>query len=485
MSISTFNGLNIALSGLLAQQRALDVTTHNIANASTDGYTREEANLEAADPISNVSIWGMTFPGQMGQGVTVDSYQRIRDVFNDVQLRSAFSDQASQDIRYRELHGISLSMPEPSDQGLQALMQKFFNAWHDVSNDPESLAARQALAQSGQSLATAINDAANALTAQRTNDDSELNADVASINSITSQIDQLNIQIGQLTLAGATTDLTTGKVVKPGQVPNDLMDKRDQLLDQLSKMANITSVTYDDQNRATVVVAGQTLVTAGAGSATLTRGQVDTAFGNGNLTGGNLYGLEDAYTNMLDENVPTSYAAQLNVLAQSLHDAINTQHALGDDLNGNQGGLFFDFTSATAPPGAATRLTMAAGIMADPSTIAAATNGQGPGSAGNANAIIALQDAVTTGGTTFKDYYNGLQATLGTATQTASRNSDAQGIIVNGLTDRRASSSGVSLDEEMSKMIQYQHAYSAAARVLTTMDDNLNKLINGTGRVGL
>jgi flagellar hook-associated protein 1 FlgK len=485
MSISTFNGLNIALRGLLAQQRALDVTTHNIANANTEGYSRQEAVLEAADPISNVSVWGMVFPGQIGQGVTVDSYRRIRDVFNDAQLRDSLSKQASEDVRYRELHGISLTMPEPSDQGLQALMQKFFDAWHDVSNAPENLAARQALAQSGQSLTTAFNEASASLTSMRTNDNAEIDAHVAEINTITTQIAQLNVQIGQLTLAGAETDLTTGKVKTPGQVPNDLLDTRDKLLDDLSKLANITSVTYDDQNRATVVVAGTTLVAPGAGATTLTHAAVDTAFGSGNLTAGKLYGLEDAWTNMLDESVPTSYAAQLNVLAQSLHDAVNTQHALGSDLGGAAGGLFFDFTSATAPPGAAARLTMAAGIMADPTKIAAAASGEGPGSAGNANAMIALQEAVTTGATTFKDYYNGLQSSLGTATQGASRNMGAQDIVVNGLSDRRASSSGVSLDEEMSNMIKFQHAYSAAARVLSAMDDNLNRLINSTGRVGL
>ena len=118
-------------------------------------------------------------------------------------------------------------------------------------------------------------------------------------------------------------------------------------------------------------------------------------------------------------------------------------------------------------------------------TIAAAKAGEGPGSAGNANAMIALQDAVTTGSTTFKDYYNGLQSGLGTQAQSAQRGIDSQDIIVNGLTDRRQQSSGVSLDEEMSNMIMYQHAYAAASRVLSAMDDNLAKLINSTGRVGL
>jgi flagellar hook-associated protein 1 FlgK len=173
------------------------------------------------------------------------------------------------------------------------------------------------------------------------------------------------------------------------------------------------------------------------------------------------------------------------VLAQALHDAVNGQHALGADLSGTAGGLFFDFTAASGPPGAAGRITMSSAILADPTKIAAGALGQGPGSATNANAMVALQNAITTGGTTFLDYYNGLQSGLGTATQSTARSLDAQQIVVGGLSDRRVAASGVSLDEEMTNMIKFQHAYAAASRVLSAMDENLDRLINGTGRVGL
>ena len=163
MSISTFNGLNIALRGLLTQQRALDVTSHNIANANTEGYTRQEAVLNSEEPLANVGIWGMIFPGQMGQGVTVDSYRRIRDVFNDTELRAQLARQAGADVRYRELSGIETAIPEPGENGIQALMTKFFANWQDVANNPENLAARQALAQQAQSLASAFNGAWTAL----------------------------------------------------------------------------------------------------------------------------------------------------------------------------------------------------------------------------------------------------------------------------------------------------------------------------------
>ncbi len=485
MGVSTFNGINIALRGLLAQQRALDVTTHNIANASTEGYTRQEALLQAADPISNVSLWGMVFPGQLGQGVTVDSYRRIRDVFNDVQLRGAASEQASLDVRYRELHAISLAMPEPSDYGLRSQLQRFFESWHEVANAPESLAARHALAQSGQSLATTFNHTARVLADMRVNDDAEITAGIGEMNAILAGVAELNTQIGQLVLAGAELDPATLQIVRPGQAPNDLLDRRDLLLDKLAEIADITSVTYDDQNRATVVVAGLTVVTPAAGATPVTRAQLDAQFASATLTGGQLHGLLEAHGNMLNEANPASYISQLNLLAQSLHDAVNAQHALGIDLSGTAGGVFFDMSAPAGPPGAATRLRMSAALLATPNLIAAGGAGQGPGSATNANAMIALQDALTTGGATFRNYYNGLQSGLGATTQSTQRSLEAQGIIVGGLADRRSSTSDVSLDEEMTSMIRFQHAYAAASRILSAMDENLDRLINGTGRVGL
>jgi flagellar hook-associated protein 1 FlgK len=478
VTISTFNGLNVALSGLRAQQSALDVTSHNIANANTEGYSRQVADLTEADPLSNVSVWGMIFPGQLGQGVSVAAYRRIRDVFTDTQLRQAYGQQAGESVRYRELSGVELTLPEPSSSGLGQAMTDFFSAWQAVSNAPESLAARQALAQTGASLASAFNGAATSFTSMRANDDAEIDANVSNINAITTQIDKLNQQIGDAVLAGAQLDPTTKAILTPGQAPNDLLDQRDKLLDDLSKVADVTNVSYDDEQRATVVVAGKTLVTSTPGTTALTRADVDTAFTSGALTRGTLFGLEDAWSNMLNEANPTSYAAQLDTLAQSLHDAVNTQHALGNDLSGTAGGLFFDFTSPTGPPGAAARLTMSSAIMADPTKIAAATAGEGPGSAGNATAIINLQQAATTAGSTFQDYYNGLQSALGTAAQDSKRRSDANDIVVNGLTDRRQQSSGVSLDEEMSNMIRYQQAYAAAARIMSTMNQNLDTLMN-------
>ncbi|MEA2468073.1 MAG: flagellar hook-associated protein 1, partial [Thermoleophilaceae bacterium] len=238
MTISTFNGLNVALRGLLTQQRALDVTSHNIANANTEGYTRQEAVLHAEEPLANIGLWGMTLPGQLGQGVSVDSYRRIRDVFTDSELRGQLARQAGAEVRYRELSGIESAIPEPGDNGIQALMTKFFSNWQDVANNPENLAARQALAQQAESLAAAFRNAHQSLANQRAADNQEIGATstgaIGELNQITGEIAALNDQIGKLVLAGATIDPVTQAVIKPGQAPNDLLDRRDLLLDRLS-----------------------------------------------------------------------------------------------------------------------------------------------------------------------------------------------------------------------------------------------------------
>ncbi len=372
MSISTFNGLNIAARAIDAQQRALDVTSHNIANANTEGYTRQRADLAAETPLANLGLWGMILPGQLGQGVTVDGYRRIRDVFNDAQLRSEHGRREDLDVRYRDLQGIERAMPEPGADGLQALMTKFWNSWQDVANNPENVAARQALAQQAATLTGAFNEAWNQMDALRQNDDKELDSTVDEVNKLTGEIATLNAQIGDLVLAGSTVDPATGLVVQPGQMPNDLLDRRDVLLDKLAKLGDLTSVATDDRMRVSVSFGGIAVVSATAGATALTRANLDTAFTGGGLTRGRAHGLEVGYNALLDEADPTSYPARLNALAQALHDQVNTAHAAGFDLSGAAGGQFFTMTPAAGLPGAAGRIGVSAAILTDPRAIAAA-----------------------------------------------------------------------------------------------------------------
>ncbi len=492
MSLSTFSGLNVALRGLLAQQRALDVTTHNIANANTEGYSRQTAVMVAAEPLANVSLWGMLVPGQLGQGVSVEAYQRIRDVFTDTQLRGQLSEQARQEVAYRELSGVELAFPEPGPDGLQAIMNDYWSTWQNVASNPENLGARQALAQQGEALAAAFRDTARTLSDMRASVDVEIgrtpvaggpsSGAIGEVNSIATRIADLNNQIHRLTSSG--------------QTPNDLLDHRDRLLDDLSAFGNIT-VTYASVNphRAHVTIGGLTLVDATAAGDTtavsppLGRADFDAAFTAAppTVTSGRLHALLESFHGRLDPTVAGSFPAQLDTLAYSLQSAVNAQHALGIELDGTNdaaGADFFGPTPASAL-GAAAGLRVNATLIAQPTLIRArGATENGPGSNGNALAVINLQTQITTGGSTFKEYYTGLVTGLGVNAQEARRGLDATEIVVASLKGRRDQASGVSLDEEMANMIRFQHAFAAASRVLSAMDENLDRLINSTGRVG-
>src|SRR5919197_4444723 len=157
MSISTFVGIQTSLRGLLAQQRALDVTSHNIANASTVGYTRQEVSLAATQPL-NVTARGMANGGMLGTGVDVQSYRRVRDQFLDLQYRGQNMQLGEQSARSSALQDVELAFAEPGDNGIANALQEFWSSWSDVTNAADSGAARQGVLDKGRTLAQQVND---------------------------------------------------------------------------------------------------------------------------------------------------------------------------------------------------------------------------------------------------------------------------------------------------------------------------------------
>ena len=171
MAISTFLGLETALRGILAQQRAIDVTGHNIANASTPGYSRQTANLVTTQPMAD------TPAGLLGTGVDVQSYQRVRDSYIDVQLRAQTMLKGYAEAQQNGLSQVELSLNEPSDTGLSSLLGKYWAAWQNVANAPEDVATRQALAQSAASLANGFNSLSSQTHDRADPDDAGADAD--------------------------------------------------------------------------------------------------------------------------------------------------------------------------------------------------------------------------------------------------------------------------------------------------------------------
>src|SRR3954453_20959769 len=210
---STFLGLETALRGLTADQRSIDTTGHNIANAQTPGYSRQVAELQATQALP------MYPKGELGTGVDVVQYQRIRDTFIDLQLRAQTMRQGSYQAQQSGMNQIEASLAEPSDNGLSALLAKYWSSWQNVANAPTDLATRQALVQSAASLASGFNTLSTQLSAIQAQTTQNESLTITQVNSIGSQIPALNQSIQAAELAGAQ--------------PNDLLDQRDLLVDQL------------------------------------------------------------------------------------------------------------------------------------------------------------------------------------------------------------------------------------------------------------
>ena len=474
MSISPFFGLDMALRALQAQQTGIDVTSHNVANANTDGYSRQNVTIVATEPFAPAGMNRPATAGQIGTGAVASDIQRARDLFLDTQWRTEAGGFANASNRSDALEQVEVILDEPQGVGLSALFNDYYRVWNELSNDPSatSLPVRTTVVQQSLSLTTAINRISSQLSNVRTGQNSEIITDVAEVNDLTSQIQALNGTIVQIELTG--------------QAANDLRDRRDSIMDRLSELVQVSS-TENADGSINVLMGAQVLVNGSTSKTDLftvpnagNSGFVDVTFGSGGpaATLGNA-GIAGRLT-ARDTLVP-KYQASLNTLASNLIAATNALHTAGFDVNGNAGQPFFTGTDAAT-------IGVNAAIQADPSLIAASDTAGASGNNEVALSITRLRTSMSpplaVGTPTSETAYNSLVAGLGTDNRTARNEVDTQEALVDLLARRRQSLSGVSLDEEATNLLRYQRAYEAAARVLSTYDEILDKLINGTGTVG-
>ena len=435
MPVSTFAGLQTSLRGLIAQQEALDTTSHNIANASTKGYSRQEVLLSASRALSIVT--GSTEAGtqnaQLGTGVDVDGITRARDRFLDLQYRAQAMRLGGLATRVRGLETIEGALAEPGETGISQELQTFWSNWEGLSNNPEDTASRQAVIEAGKALATSLAE----LDGQLTGAAEVAEAEFAAGAGEGGEVEQMAKEIALLN--GAIRSATTS-----GSEPNDLLDRRDLLLDELSEMGQV-SVTDSDGDGAIDVAFGDAALPLVDGTGTINWPQTLTA------PGGKLGGLLDLQSRI------QSYRTDLDAVASSLITSVNAAY----------GATVFNGSSASTISVAVTTGTIVAG-----SSGLAGDNGL-------ATAVAALRNgAIDTG-------YAALVRRIGAESADATRAQSTQDTVVTTLAERRANVSGVSMDEEMTNMVRFQRGYQAAARVMSTLDDMLETLINRTGRVGL
>src|SRR5438105_5038623 len=228
MPIGTFMGLQTALRGILAQQQALDTTGHNIANANTVGFTRQEALLAPTPAYSEPSTTRGAQAGQIGTGVEVTAYRRIRDEFIDTQLHAQTMREGYYGALSDGLTQVEQALNEPSDTGLSSLLQSFWSSWQDVANSPENPSTRQALVQNAASLTDGLQQLSGQLSTIQSQTATNASSTLDEINADAATVAQLNDEIKR------------AKVV--GDTPNDLLDQRDVLVDKLAQLVNVTRV---------------------------------------------------------------------------------------------------------------------------------------------------------------------------------------------------------------------------------------------------
>lgn len=464
---STFGGLEIARRSLASQQLALNVTGHNIANANTPGYTRQVAVLKATAPYTVPGHYHPGGVGQVGTGVEVGVIRRLGDRFIQAEMNKEARNTGYWTSRQHILRQIEVALMEPSDTGIQNALQQYWAALQELHKSPASHAVRSVVAERAGVLAETIRFAYSQLLPIQRELDASMQSMVQRINVLAEQIATLNWEISQ--------------AIVVGYQPNDLLDQRDLLVQELSRLTGATAAQRN-QGMIAVVVGGITLVDGThtrAIAAEPEPGHVHrTRFVWSDLgtevtfDGGEMKGHLEGRDVLIPE-----YIEQLNKLASTIITETNKVHRQGIGLNQSTGLDFFTGTDASD-------IGVNELILADPSYIAASKTGE-PGDGDNALAMARLSQMPLVDGTaTLDNYFASIVSRLGVISQKALHMVEHQADVENHLAALRESVAGVSLDEEMTNMIMFQHAYAAAARVVTAMDEALETLILRTGLVG-
>ena len=456
MPIPSYSGLQTALSGLEAAQAAINTTGQNIANANTPGYSRERVVQTEQTPLTIPALSSITGQGsQVGLGVDITTITRVRDQFLDSQYRAQNTNTSGNNTTSTLLGQVQAALDEPSSSGLSTALNHFWSAWSGLKNDPTNQGAQQAVLGAGATVAQGLNTLSGELATLESQVTGQYNTliDPSSgpVASDANQIAALNVQISNAQTSGLDA--------------NSLLDQRDQLIDDLSQYSNVY-VTQQPGGMVNVSFGNAALAAAGGttdatplvngGSANLPANLTDTNLSGSGGTLGSLLKLYDATTGT---GKIASYLTQLdgvaNQLVSSVNGAISTADAAG----------------ATAPPFFATTGTTAATIAVNPSLTSSST----PYTAAEAGAVANLS------GKAADQAYNAFVTKIGGDVQTAQSTQQSSQSLLSAIGNQRQSISGVSLDEEMTNLIQYQQAYQASARVMNAIDETLNTLVNQVG----
>ncbi|TFD16263.1 flagellar hook-associated protein FlgK [Cryobacterium sp. TMT2-23] len=485
--MSTFGGLNTAYTGLIAARQGLEVVGQNIANANTEGYTRQRISTSAVDAATRVGL--MSAGLQAGQGVSVDGIARLGSAQLDAQVRSSAAAAGYSAVRSNALSAVEASMHEPGENGLSAQLQEFWAGWQDVSNAGGSTAPAGVLLSQAAALTTQIAQGYQAVATEWSSVRGSVDGMVAEINGAASQVAALNGQI-RSELAG-------------GGSANELLDRRSQLTTTLAALTGGTVVDRGD-GTVDVLVGGNGLVTGDSAQKLVAVGATSMA-GTGTVhlewagkpaagavavDGGELAGalslLAPAVTSGTGAGTGGALAEageSYNTFARNLTDKVNTIYTTGTNSSLPTPGDFFKVTAGVP---AATGLSVIPKTAAELAT-GDLSKGKLDGSVADQIAQLGAGKAVTTAGTSIQspttDWSNFVTG-FAVKTKTELQHASLADLTSTAAVSAQLSNASVDLDEENVNLLMFQHAYQGAARVMTAVDEMLDTLINRTGLVG-
>lgn len=459
--------MDVGKRSLSNSQTALQTVSHNIANKSTEGYSRQRVEIVTNDPAGSGRL-------RIGMGARASQVTRVNNPWLEKQIQRENMNLGNSGTKADALARVEQIYNEQMNKGLNQFMGDFFNAFRELSNTPESLASRTMVKEAAESLTQDFKRINKQLKDVQDDLDGQLKTTTEEVNQITKEIASLNEKIQLVEIQGTPA--------------NDERDRREVLLKKLGERIDITWAEGKD-NMVTVTAGNTAILVSGHSSRNLEasftddRDRVELFYRSSdtgslfNITeqikGGKMGGALEIRDHLIEDHLST-----IDNMAYTLAKEVNKAHIEGFDRYGKNGILFFEMPEEIK--GAAEKLSLNESVKLDSGKISAAARVDSAGDNTIANIIsnIQYQKVMDGGSATLDDYYNSQVGQIGTVAQRAIKSHENQKNILDQLNQIRESISGVSLDEEATKMIEMQKAYDASARLIRTADEMFDTVLN-------
>jgi flagellar hook-associated protein 1 FlgK len=463
--------MDVGKRSLMNSQTALQTVSHNVANKSTEGYSRQRVEVQSNVPIGNGKL-------RIGMGARATSVTRTNNSYLERQVEKQGNTLGFAEGRMESLARVEQVYNEQVNKGLNKFMAEFFNSFRELSNNPEGLAARTLVKESADFLTKDFSRVHDQITSIQKDIDFQITSHVVEINGLTKEIADLSDKI---------------QMVELNEVPaNDERDRRDLLIKKLSGLVNIRYAEGEDGQMAitagnsAVLVSGNSyrefFVASTPGREGKREGNVDIFYRptetgtpvnvTKQLNGGKIGGLLD-----VRDKVANGLLKKMDHMAYTLAEEVNKAHLEGYDRYNEKGQVFFELPKSEQE--AAKNIRVSESVLQDVGRISAGAQPDAPGDNRIANVLSSLQYKPVFGGVDSLDnFYSSVVGELGVQMARANSEHESQKDIVKQLKNIRESISGVSLDEETAKMIEFQKSFDASARLIRTADEMMDTVLN-------